>query len=332
MDVSANSSTATVGKNLFLRKIFLLAVFFFFHAHAKTPANTLVLNSAVLTYTELGIPNTAYSNTSSYRVDEILSFTLTSDNPGGISVQTPDTGAVHAYTLTNQGNGVEKFNLSVTQSVIDDFNPTQTKIFLDTNNNGTYDTGTDLQYSAGTVEPNLIPDAAIHIFVVSDVPASLSPNDEAHISLVVSPATGSGPTGTLYSGGGDGGVEALMGSPGGNYSVENFLKVSVATPLITKSQSFLDPNGGTTIVHDTIITYTLTLTVTGAGTVSNMVILDTIPAGTVFVPGSIRLDASPLSDAADLDNGVFTGTEVQVSLPTVPAPATHAVIFKVRIL
>lgn len=318
---------------LFSSENFLwIGILFFFSAHAKTPANRLVQNTATMTYTVLGSPESTFSNTASYRVDELLTFTLTADNPGGVAAQTPDTGAVMAYTLTNQGNGIEKFVLSVSQSATDEFDPTVTKIFLDANDNGTYDTGTDVEYSPGTNEPELAPDASIHVFLVSDVPASLSPADEARISLVVSPATGSGPMHTLYPAGGDGGVEALMGSPGGNYGVENFLVVSVAQAAITKSQSFLDPDGGFTIVKNTVITYTLDIAVTGAGSLSNFVVTDEIPAGAEYVANSVRLDSTPLSDAADLDAGLFNGSEIKVSFPVVVAPATHTVTFKVRIL
>lgn len=313
--------------------LYLLGAFFSLQSlFAKTAANTEIQNLAVMSYSVDGNVETTYSNTTSFRVDELLSFTLTADNPTGVFVQSPSTGAVLVFTLTNQGNGQEKFDLSVTQSITDEFNPSVTKIYLDSNSNGIYDPTTDLLYTPGTHVPDLAPNASLQVFLVSDIPSALNPEDEALMSLVVSPATGSGPFGTPYLTLGDGGVDAVMGSPGGNFAVEGKLIVEVAEATITKSQSILDPDGGSASVKDAVITYTLNLQASGVGTLTDLVISDNIPSGTVYVENSLRLDGSPLSDAEDADSGLFTGTAVRVNLPTLVAPATHNIVFKVRIL
>lgn len=331
MNVSRCSTFARKYFCYVFQKTFWIAFFITSPISAKTLANTLIPNSATATYKMLGVPETSTSNLTTFRVDELLTFTLVVDNPAGVAVQSPGTDAVLSFTLTNEGNGTEDFTLSVNQSITDEFDPSDTKIYLDSNNNATYDAGTDLLYTFGVNFPRLQPDASMHIFLVCDTPPSLQQDDEARVSLVVSPATGNGAILSIYPAGGDGGVDALMGSPGGNYAQENKLFVEIARGTLSKSQSILDPNGGSTSVPGSVITYTLSMESTGAGTLSNIVVSDLIPSGTTYVEDSISLDASPLTDAADSDRGVFTGTGIRVSLPPAPVPTSHTVVFKVRI-
>ncbi len=62
-----------------------------------------------------------------------------------------------------------------------------------------------------------------------------------------------------------------------------------------------------------------------------VVIDDAIPAGTVFVPGSVTLDGAAQSDAADVDAARFDGTAVRVALGDQPGGTTRIVRFQVRI-
>ncbi|MEI9849934.1 MAG: hypothetical protein WDN24_02545 [Sphingomonas sp.] len=55
------------------------------------------------------------------------------------------------------------------------------------------------------------------------------------------------------------------------------------------------------------------------------------PPGTDYVPGSIRLDGTALTDAADADAGSFDGAGVRVALGDVAAPATRRIEFQVKI-
>ncbi|MEZ4815666.1 MAG: hypothetical protein R3A80_10740 [Bdellovibrionota bacterium] len=302
-----------------------------FSSNAATPANTLIENFATVDYVISGTPGTTVSNTDSFRVDEIISFTLVSNNPSGLSVLSPQTNAPLSFTLTNQGNGTESFSLAHTQSVTDDFDPSSSVIYLDTNANGIYDDGTDLVYNLGVNDPALGTGESLVLFVVSDIQASLSASDEAEINFTATSKTGAGPSGTAYNGLGDSGVDALMGTQGGVVTTLGKYVVATAAATLVKSQSILDPNGGTAPIQDAVITYTLTLDATGTGNLTSVVIDDPIPAGTTYEVGTLQLNSLPLTDAVDADAGVFNGTAVQVDLGTVVAPTTHTVQFKVRI-
>ena len=97
------------------------------------------------------------------------------------------------------------------------FNKYNLLIFIDSNNNGVFDTGgVDQEHTPGVndipLDANGI-DSQI-VFVVGDIPASLNDGDEGVIELVANAATpgaaGSAP-GTVLNGLGDGGVDVLIG-------------------------------------------------------------------------------------------------------------------------
>jgi hypothetical protein len=58
---------------------------------------------------------------------------------------------------------------------------------------------------------------------------------------------------------------------------------------------------------------------------------DSVPTGTSYKTGSLTLDGSALTDAADGDAGSFAGSGIAVNLGTVASGATRTVTFKVKI-
>ncbi len=323
--------------HFFNRGIFLITlvgigeIVFLPHAYSATPANTLIENFATVDFTMNSVSESVVSNTTSFRVDEIISFSLVSNNPSGVLVQSPESNAVLSYTLSNQGNGDESFSISISQSVSDDFDPSTSAIYLDSNGNGIYDDGVDTLYSPTVNDPLVAMNDTLVLFVLSSIQASLNPADESEINLTATSKTGAGPSGTAYNGQGDGGVDALMGLQGGAITALGKFIVGSASASLVKSQSILDPNGDNFPIQNAIITYTLELNVTGSGNLTSVNLSDLIPVGTTYVANSIRLNTLPLTDAADADAGVFNGTSVLVALDTVTAPTTHTVTFQVRI-
>ncbi len=295
-------------------------------------ANTLISNSVTMDFKVDGYDFSANSNVVSFYVDEVIAFTLIANNPSGVLTQSPQAKVPLSFTLTNQGNGNEKFLLSGGQSVVDDFDATLPRIYIDINNNNIYDDTIDVLHIPGVNDPILAPGFFLNVFIVSDIMPGISAGDESRLALTVDSETGPGIVGAIFLGAGDGGVDAVMGFQGSSLTVENRYVVTSAIATIAKSQQINDPFGGNNPVKDAEITYQLALNVTGSGTLSNLVVRDIIPNGTQYKLGSLRFDGVPLTDAVDLDPGVFNGAQVNVSVPAVAAPATHVVEFKVRIL
>jgi uncharacterized repeat protein (TIGR01451 family) len=291
-------------------------------AHAAgTVAGTVINNVATATF-DLpgGGESTVTSNTVSLTVDELLDVTVASADPGDVSTAPGATNQVLRFTLTNAGNGNEAFRLTPQGTLgSDDFDPTVTSVVIDANGNNAYDAGVDTVYVSGTDTPALAPDASISIFVLSSIPAGASNGNRGRVDLAAVASTGSGTPGTTIAGQGQGGGNAVVGATGADANDDGFFVISAASVSFVKSATVADQWGGATQVPGSTITYTLTATVSGSGTVNNLRVSDPIPAGTTYKPGSIRLDGGALTDASDADAGNFGSGAINVSLGNVAA-------------
>lgn len=306
---------------------------------AGTPANTPILNTATVSYTDAnGQSQTEDSNTVSLRVDEILGVTVANNDGGNVSVNTPEDDKPMRFTVTNPGNGNEAYFLSVDLTAAgapaDQYDPTGPRIFID-DGDGIFEPLQDTLYTPGTPTASIAPDGSIVVFVTSDTPAGRANGDLGRVNLTATAVTGSGTPGDTFLTQGDGGVDAVVGNTTAtDTDTGTFIVTQVQTDLV-KSQTVLDPFGGSNAVPNAVVTYTLTLNVTGAGTLTAASISDDIPTNTTYVANSITLGGVALTDStADADAGRFTGTSVVVNLGNLtvpPSPLQRVVTFKVRI-
>ncbi|MBV9930033.1 MAG: DUF11 domain-containing protein [Alphaproteobacteria bacterium] len=303
-------------------------------AHASgTPAGTAISNTATATY-DLpgGGTGTVTSNTVTLKVDELIDVTVAWKDPGDVLGAAGAAGQVLSFTVTNGGNGSGQFSLaSVAALGGDDFDPTITAIVLDTNGNGVYDPGVDTVYVPGTNDPTIAADGSTTVFILSTLPLGANDGNRARAQLSAASKKGTGAPGTTFAGAGTGGVAAVVGLTGGKGQADGWYKVQKAAVAFVKTASVTDPFGGATQVPGATITYTLAATVSGTGSLANLKVSDAIPSGTTYKPGTITLDGTALSDAADADAGTFTGSAVAVTLGTVASGTTRTVTFKVKI-
>lgn len=299
---------------------------------AGTPAGTSIDNFATASYDGPGGPQTVTSNVVRLRVDELLGVVVTSSDPGPVPAQNGETGKPLSFQVTNAGNGPEAFNLVPLAAIGgDDFDPTITGIALDTNGNGAYDPGVDAAYVPGSNDPLLQPDQSIAVFIVSSMPASAANGARGTARLTATAATGSGTPGTIFAGQGQSGGDAVVGITGARASGDGVYVIAAVSVAFAKSATVLDPFGGTRPLPGSIVTYQLRADLSGSGSLNNLRVADAIPAGTVYQPGSITLNGSALTDAADADAGGFASGAVSVAVGTAAAGSSHIVTFKVRI-
>lgn len=300
---------------------------------AGTTAGTTISNVATATY---DLPNggsgTIQSNVVTIKVDELINVTVAWHDPGDVVGPAGGTNQVLSFTVTNGGNGTEAFTLGTVAALGgDDFDPTITAIVLDTNGNGAYDPGVDTVYVPGTNDPTLAPDQSTTVFILSTLPLSAADGNRGRAELSATSKKGTGTPGTSFAGKGQGGGNAVVGATGGKGQADGFYKVLKASVAFVKSAAVADPFGGTSQVPGATITYTLAATVSGTGNIANLKVTDSVPAGTTYKSGSITLDGTALTDAADSDAGSFSGTGIAVNLGTVATGATRTVTFKVTI-
>jgi uncharacterized repeat protein (TIGR01451 family) len=298
---------------------------------AGTLAGTQIENIATASYDVGGSPVDIQSNPVTFIVDELLDVTVTSSDPGDVITTNGAQNVVSTFRITNTGNGPEAYRL--TPNVAnggDDFDPTLVQIVID-NGNGVYDPGVDTIYTVGANDPVLQPDQGITVFILTNVPATQINGDRAEVRITAAAVTGTGTPGTTFAGAGQGGGNAVVGTTGADADAGGFLAVQAASITLAKSATVVDPFGGTTIVPGSVITYTLLATISGSGSLTNVVINDPIPAGATYVSNSMTLQAAPLTDAVDADQGNFNGTRISVALGTVPANQTRTITFRARV-
>ncbi|HEX8668467.1 MAG TPA: hypothetical protein VF727_08880 [Allosphingosinicella sp.] len=303
-------------------------------AHAGgTPAGSNISSVATATYDlPSGQQASVDSNTVTLLVDELLDVTAAAADPGDVGVSPEQTARVLSFTITNPGNGPESYGLAtIANAGGDDFDPTVTAIVLDTNGNNAYDAGVDTVYVAGSNDPQLQPDQSLTVFVLATIPSTAQDNQRGRVDLTAVSKTGSGTPGTTFAGAGFGGGNAVAGASGADAEASGYYRVSRADISFVKAASVADPYGGTTQAPGAVITYTLTATVSGSGSLANVKVADAIPTGTTYQAGTITLDGSGLSDAADADTGRYTGSGIEVGLGTLAAGASKIITFKVKI-
>ena len=183
---------------------------------AGTPAGTVIDNAATVEFDIGGTTITVNSNTASITVDERIDVVVTLQSPQTLA-SPGDADRSLLFSVTNSGNGVESFGLSIDSGLpADDFDPIAAvpAIYFDSDGSGDFSLG-DVAYTQGGNEPLLAPDESVNVLLVNAIPAGVQNGQIGRSGLTVVAATGSGAPGDVYPGQGDGGVDAVIGSSGG---------------------------------------------------------------------------------------------------------------------
>ncbi len=267
------------------------------------PAGTTVGNSASVTAVVGGIPVAETSNVANTVVVELLAVDVTWQDAANVLVRPGDVDQVLEFVVTNVGNGVDTYTLSGLSTGLGGvFDPVFRRIVLD-DGNGVYEPGIDVDYLPGTNDPTL--DAndpaadSVRVFVLNDIPAGAADGDTGLSELRAVTRAGAAPPGTGIPGGGDGGVDAMIGPGGGEDADLGTYEVSTLVVDVAKSSTVADFFGGTQPVPGATITYQLVVRVTGATTAQGLVVRDPIPANATYVPNSLVLNGVPQTDADD---------------------------------
>jgi uncharacterized repeat protein (TIGR01451 family) len=275
-----------------------------------TPAGTNIANQATVSFAVRSDSFTLNSNVTTTRVDEVIDVGVVWQDSTSVTVAPGDTNQVLTFRVTNRGNGIETFTLDTDSTVGGgEFNPLFVGLYLDTNGNGLFDAGVDLEYAS---DPVLPADGSITVLVLNNIPGGLSDGDRGNSRLSATSVTGNGAPGTVFATAGDGGTDAVAGTSGGSVGDTGTYLVSALVVTVAKSVAIADPFGGSEPVMGAVLTYSLAVTVTGSGTAEDIIITDAIPANTTYRSGSLTLNLLTLTDDDDGDAG-----DVGVSTPGV---------------
>ncbi|WP_076071349.1 DUF11 domain-containing protein [Sphingomonas montana] len=345
---------------------------------APTIAGTVITNQAQATYTVNNIPATASSTVASFVVDRKVAFTTVSAQATTTKVSIGQANVVTTFTLTNITNGTQDFILEPEQLNLptgvligtDNFNVDNIRVFVDSNNNQTYDIGVD----TGVFIDELAPDTSVTVFIVGDVGSPANP-EQAFVALHATVAAG-GATGTpgaalnstdlallnregvedIVFADDDSDGLALGDLPrngqGRAYAAYEIGTRAVAL-TIAKSARFVSDGVNlltpARALPGAIVEYCLTVTNTTPLVPANSVALtDIVPANTTFVPGSILVgglgtgdvcvgNGFPQNDDGSNTIGPYTGSydaatrTVRAGIPAVILGIPLSASFRVTI-
>jgi uncharacterized repeat protein (TIGR01451 family) len=271
---------------------------------AGTAAGTVIENTATVTFDLNGSQIVLQSNTATVTVQERIDVNVTVQS-AQVLVAANDTNRALLFRVTNTGNGNETFSLAI-ESVLggDDFDPVPAvpAIYFDTDGSGDFNAG-DIAYVPGNNDPVLAADASVDVFVVNDIPNLVANSEIGRSQLTATSATGTGAPGTEFTGQGDNGVDAIIGTSTGESRDTGEYLVSDVQVSVVKAQAVSDPFGGAQPIPGATITYTISVEVIGTGAATASVVSDPIPTWTTYVPASIALNTVSLTDPGDADAG-----------------------------
>mgnify|MGYP001820094744 FL=1 len=325
----------------------LLLVLFSTRALALgTPAGTSITNRATLDFQVSGAPQRVFSNNNAVTVQELINVVTVWQDAADIVTTSSATAQVLTFLVSNTGNGIETFSLSVNNAPpgADNYDPLNARIHIDADGNNSYDgPGIDPLYIPGSNDPRLDANAvdSVVLFVLNDTPAALLDGDTGDSALTAqatTPGAATAAPGTVLAGLGDGGVDAVVGSSNasatatGSYLVTNgSIDVSIAKSAEVVPDGQVCKRAPCEPVPGATIRYTLQVEVSGSGIAENLVITDSIPANTSYTPESITLDSTPQTDATGDDPGSFTADLVSVDLGDTAGPANFTITLDVTV-
>ncbi len=332
-----------IQKNLLLLIAIVFAVWGSLARAAGTPAGTLIANTATLSYSIGGVPETPIASApASLRVDEIIDLTLVWQDGGPVSVASPDTNDALSFLLTNTGNGTERFALTRNNLLAgDNYDPLNGgagAIFLESGlASGLQTSGpnTDTLYAVGVNDPDLAADASRIVYVVSDTPAGLISGNTGLAALAAAattPGAAGAVPGTALAGLGTGGADAVVGASQAQATrTGSYLVSNVALSIVKTVVSVLDPRGGSNVESGSVLTYRITVTLSGPGSANNLIITDPLPALTGYVAGSILVNGATRTDVVDADNAHFSANTVTVDFGNTASPVVHVIDFRATV-
>jgi uncharacterized repeat protein (TIGR01451 family) len=349
------------------------------HADTGTAAGTTITNTASVSYTVNGTPQSTNSSTSSFVVDRKANFTVVLDQAGNTQVNLNDQNAYVKFKVTNTTNGTQDFILDPDQTNLslgvlpgtDNFNITGMKAYVDSNANGVYDPGVD---TAEYID-ELAPDGSATVFLVGNIPNTPG-IDLSWVSMHVTIAAGDTPGAKgsaliatdLNLANADNTVDIVFADDDsdsafagdiqrngqgraygalqiGTHNVS--LSVSKTAHVISDGVNLINPKSlpGAEVEYCFVVHNATLLTAA-----NDIVLTDTIPANTTYVPGSISVgglgvgnacltngstEDDDANDAGEVDGytaSFNTGSKVvTTNIPTVAGGASVAASFRVKI-
>ena len=284
-------------------------------ALAAGSAGTSLTNQAGISYDTPGGGATTLSNPISLAVAGASGIGVTPDDllPSG-SVP-PTAGIIRRFLVTNLGNQDDSFRVT---SLTISAPAVLGGVFFDVNGDSVLD-ASDPPVTIGTTASPMLPPGSSLGVLVSFSAAGVSSGAQIVLGLGAE---------TLLTGSANG-----VASDSGTIRDQVSGGVLFSDPANAGQPPLKTVNGASRVnaARGTEVTFETAFANSGTAAAANTLFTDALPAGLIYVAGSLQLDGSPLSDAADSDAGEFASGTVTVRLPLVSPGESHLVHFRCRI-
>lgn len=261
-----------------------------------TAAGTRIVASARVSYvTGTGDSTTVASNETVLVVAQVAAVDL---EPQRSTATDPGTTVLFSHTLTNLGNGPDSLAVSATSAT-----GWSLTLYRDGDGDGTLDPG-DAELTG---------------------PLPLAADESAHLLVAVQV-----PPGDAVEGRSDSVSVRAVSSHDGSVSDHVVDDVDVRDLLDVTLEKSVDR---TTATSGELLTYTIRYRALGETSATGLVIVDPIPAGSSYVPGTLRLDGVSQTDDDDDDAGSFDSARgrIVVRVGAVSGGNSGTVRFQVRV-
>jgi len=324
---------------------------------AGTAAGTTVTNTVTLNYSVGTVAQTAITDDDTFTVDRKINLTVAEVGTTTTTVSPGEADAITAFSVTNTSNAALDFALGAAQqaggagahSNTDNFDVSNVAVFVDVNDNGTYESATD----TATFIDELAADGSKTVFVLGDVALARLTGDVAALTLTAT-ARESGSVGsqgaavTETSGANTAGVDTVFadvaGATDGNrdaaHSAKDDYTVLAANLSVSKTSRVIsDPFNLTTnpkMIPGAVVEYCIAISnAAGSATATNVSITDPIPANTTYDAGfGILLGVTITGGTCDTDGtagGSFGSGQVSANVGNVTAGSSTGIRFRVTV-
>lgn len=325
---------------------------------AGTTAGSSIVNNVTVDYRVGGVAQNQVSANTSFVVDRKINLVVAEVGSSTTSVSPGQTAAVTTFSVTNSSNATLDFGLAGTNRAggtaahggTDNFDVSNIKIYVDTNSNGTYDSGTDLQV---TYLDQVAADAVVTVFVVADVPLGRATGDVAGVRLTATAADGTtagsqGAVLTQTAGANTAGMDTVFADTNANgntandgigFAEDDYTVLGANVTATKTSRVISDPINGTTnakMIPGATVEYCIAVS-NGAGSAAatNVAINDPVPAQTTYDSTfGIKLNGTVTAGACNADGvagGSFAANTVSGTIGSIVAADTRTLVFRVTI-
>ena len=256
-------------------------------------------NTATFTATSNNNATVSNSIVDTLVIPNFRNFTLTQDRTGSIS---PGGTLTYPHTVTNTGNVTENFYIRVPayatglNYILTD---TAGTVIGTLNNNGTAGDTTDdyYEYTTGTA---LNPSDTFNFQVKVNAPTNVAINTISSINITARETTSNQTlTNTDVTSVVEGFIQLVKSATIWTYGT-NGLPATATAPATAGTSTQLTPADGK-IKPGEVIEYTIVYTNTGSVNATEVKIKDLIPANTTYVPGSLVIGTTYMTDTVDAD-------------------------------